>query len=147
MELGGMCPRRVPRYLISLPVPLGHSHSKGFPMFGLGTLLLCSILFCFYIGTRAIGIHFREKRWKKHYPKTYYPIKLYYPLYYIPPEFSNADINLFNNLTIDSYLILIDYYLFAALGLSCNTQDLWSSLQHVGPLVLAWELLVVACAI
>ena len=55
MELGGMCPRRVPRYLISLPVPLGHSHSKGFPMFGLGTLLLCSILFCFYIGTRAIG--------------------------------------------------------------------------------------------
>ena len=57
-----------------------------------------------------------EKRGKKHYPKTYHPIKLYFPLYYIPPEFSNADINLFNNLTIDSYLILIVCYLFGCTG-------------------------------
>ena len=37
------------------------------------------------------------------------------------------------------------FCLLASLGLSCGIQDFWSSLQHVGSLVVACKLLVVAC--
>ena len=43
------------------------------------------------------------------------------------------------------FLLNIFFIYWAALGLSCGTQDLWSLLRHVESLVVACELIVVAC--
>ena len=46
-----------------------------------------------------------------------------------------------------AYLFYIFFLYLAVPGLSCGTQDLQSSLQHVGCLVVTCKLLAVACGI